>query len=501
MKTSSNNERARANEARRGRLTECRLLVTVTSVVLQFGAAIVSVCGRECQIHFRYDYRLLPSVLPAFLLSFEQSLMQLPGLKVPQINQLRILLAILGFLFYPVPEKVNAQALKARITVASLSPARVLIEAEGPLSDTWSFRNFYGGITRLGERIENFQAATAQGESVSVRNLAPGEFRASTRVSRFSYEVRIDERSRLAELSHVSWINQERGFLMLADLLPQIGKETVNSSSATIEFKLPAGWTVASALRSNQNQQYAVSDIDDAVFYVGRALREKSVRVDSMEFVLVTSGDWAFADSDALELASKVARENSRLTKYRLPGRSVVMLAPFTEVVGPERWTADSRGSSVVLLMGRNASGRALLARLGIVLTHELFHLWVPNALALDGDYDWFFEGFTLYQALLTALRLDLIRFEDYLDTIARVYDSYRSLPDRDRLSLIEASERRWTASPSFVYDKGMLVAFIYDLKLRQASRNGMPVAEIYPQLFRQAAAGRGNANEVIMSI
>lgn len=52
MKTSSKNDRARASEARRGRLNECRLLVTVTSVVLQFGRAIVSVRWGECQHTF-----------------------------------------------------------------------------------------------------------------------------------------------------------------------------------------------------------------------------------------------------------------------------------------------------------------------------------------------------------------------------------------------------------------------------------------------------------------
>ena len=146
--------------------------------------------------------------------------------------------------------------------------------------------------------------------------------------------------------------------------------------------------------------------------------------------------------------------------------------------------------ASVVLLLGRNASGRALLARLGVVLAHELFHLWVPNGLGLQGDYDWFFEGFTLYQALLTCLRLNLIKFDDYLDTMARVYDSFRSQPDHDKLSLIEASERRWTAHPSFVYDKGMLVAFIHDLRLRQLTRNGTSAADIYPQLFGTSATG-----------
>jgi len=426
--------------------------------------------------------------------------MRLAEQSVPQIKQLRVLLAILGFLIYPATEEVHAQSLKVRVIATSLSPARVLVEAEGPPADTWSFRNIYAGIPRLGYRVESFKVE-APGETVSVRNLAPGEFRSSKVVSTFSYEILLDERSRLAELSHVSWINQERGFLMLADLLPRIGRESLVPSPVTIEFKLPEGWTVASALLPNKNQRYTVANIDSAVFYVGRELRETRVRADSMDLALVTSGDWAFADSDALKLAGKIVKEHSKLTKHRLYGRSVVLLAPFNGVVGPDRWTADTRGASVVLLLGRHARAQALLARLGVVLAHELFHLWVPNTLALEGDYDWFFEGFTLYQSLLTCLRLNLIKFDDYLDTMARVYDSYRSLPDHDRLSLIEASERRWTAAPSFVYDKGMLVAFIHDLMLRQLTRNGTSGADIYPQLFRIGATGPGNANEVMMSI
>lgn len=426
--------------------------------------------------------------------------MRLAEQRVPQNKQLRILVAILGFLIYPATEDVHAQSLKVRVIVTSLSPARVLVEAEGPPADTWSFRNIYAGIPRLGYRVESLKVATP-GETISVRNLAPGEFRSSKEVSTFSYEIQLEERARLAELSHVSWINQERGFLMLADLLPRLGRESLVPSPVTIEFKLPAGWTVASALLPVDNQQYTVANIDTAVFYIGRGLRETRVRADSMDLALVTSGDWPFADSDALKFAGKIVKEHSKLTKHQLHGRSVVLLAPFNGAIGPERWTAETRGSSVVLLLGRNASARALLARLGVVLAHELFHLWVPNSLALEGDYDWFFEGFTLYQALLTCVRLKLINFDDYLDTMARVYDSYRSIPDHDRLSLIDASERRWTAFPSFVYDKGMLVAFIHDLRLRELTRNRASGADIYPELFRTRATGPGNANEVIMSI
>ena len=66
--------------------------------------------------------------------------MRLAERRVAHSKQLRLLLAILGFLIYP-SEEVHAQSLKVRVIVTSLSPARVLVEAEGPLADTWSFRN------------------------------------------------------------------------------------------------------------------------------------------------------------------------------------------------------------------------------------------------------------------------------------------------------------------------------------------------------------------------
>ncbi len=125
----------------------------------------------------------------------------------------------------------------------------------------------------------------------------------------------------------------------------------------------------------------------------------------------------------------------------------------------------------------------------------------MPNELALAGDYDWFFEGFTLYQALRMALRLKLISFGTYLETIARVYDSYLRSPEADRLSLIEASERRWTTASSLVYDKGMLAAFVYDLTLRSATNCEQSLDDVYRQLFRPGGTGHGSANETIINI
>src|SRR5437764_14658054 len=117
-------------------------------------------------------------------------------------------------------------------------------------------------------------------------------------------------------------------------------------------------------------------------------------------------------------------------------------LFPLRRPTAPTLWTAETRGATVTLLTGNLPSKVGALAQLSVPLTHELFHLWVPNALSLDGDYDWFYEGFTLYQALRVGVKLQYLTFQDYLKALGRAFEVYQSVNDRDSFSLIEASKR-----------------------------------------------------------
>jgi hypothetical protein len=263
---------------------------------------------------------------------------------------------------------------------------------------------------------------------------------------------------------------------------------------------VPGGWTVASNVK-REGSQFLTDEPESTVFLLGPAVHEKSQQLGANSLSIITSGKWPFSENDAMKIARQIIGEYSRVTRFDLKRNAVLMLVPFPGETGPESWSAETRGNDVVLLLGRKASGNRVLSQLGIVLSHELFHLWVPNSLKLVGDYDWFFEGFTLYQALRMDLRLGLISFDDYLETIARVYDSYLSSVDHDRLSLIEASERRWTSPSSLVYEKGMLVAFIYDLTLRRLTECQASLEVVYGELFRLSLTGQGNANEIIIKL
>jgi predicted metalloprotease with PDZ domain len=413
------------------------------------------------------------------------------------------MLAVAGiFLILVAFSSVRAQTLNARISVTSTSPARIRIDAHLPgATKTLSFRNTYAGVLGLGERIEKVAGIRDNGEAVSLQNPAPGEYLAAEQFTHFIYEVNLAGPSRPAQLSHVSSLTPDRGVLMMTDLLPQAIKDLGNFASAVIALDVPAGWTIASNLKA-EGSRFSTDEPENAVFLIGPSLHEKRrQQLAAARFSIVTSGKWPFSDNDVTKVAGRILDEYSRVTQFELKRDALLMVVPYPGDAGPQSWSAETRGNAVVLLLGANSNRKRVLAQLGIVLSHELFHLWVPNSLKLQGDYDWFFEGFTLYQALRTDLRLGLISFDDFLDTIARVYDSYRSAPDRDRLSLIEASERRWTTSAALVYDKGMLVAFLYDLSLRKLTNCQASLDDVYAELFRLPETGQSSANETIIRI
>jgi hypothetical protein len=369
----------------------------------------------------------------------------------------------------------NAQ-IQARVRISVSTPNEVVVNAVSatPLR-SWSFRNAYAGVLGIAERIAQFRADGA-------RKLAAGEFRSETGAKEIEYVVRLNRPSP-ASVAHVTWLSNDYGLLMFADLLPQ------EFATVSVQFTLPSGWTVHSSINPE-----SVSEPADAVFFVGRSIR-KAAKKELDSFI---AGNWPFKDSVAANAAARVMDKYLALTGFKLPARPIVMIAPLPVATGSTKWRAQTRGSTVLLLMDPQAQIAHWKGQLEIIFTHEVLHLWVPNALRLQGDYDWFFEGFTMYTALLTALELKAINFREYLDTLGRVYDSYLSYPHD--LSLIEASERRWTNPWPLVYDKGMLVAFLYDLMLRKESAGKTTLASRYRELFR-LSADRTDGNEAIIKL
>jgi hypothetical protein len=380
----------------------------------------------------------------------------------------------------------SAQALHVKIQVVSENPARVHVEGRREGGATaWSFRNFYAGASGLAERIENFALFDESGAEVAAKKLAPGEFTAAKPASRFSYDLKLNPPAFVSDAPHVSWLTADRGLLMPGDLLP------VPLTDAKVELLLPSGWKVSTVEAGKVAGTFDVSDAERAVFAVGRDLRERRVRVGALTFTLATAGDWAFTDAEAADSVEEILKVHQETLGGvpRLNSMLVLLPLPQTGAAG-NLWSAETRGSTVVLLSGRLPSKLAARAQLDGSLTHELFHLWIPNGLALDGEYDWFYEGFTNYMALRAGMLRGQLTFDDYLNALGREYDSYRAARGEKEVSLPEASQRRWSGSTALVYHKGMLVALLYDLTLMRRTGGRDSLSAVYRELFRRHGCG-----------
>src|ERR1700730_5446831 len=255
--------------------------------------------------------------------------MSFPLRRIAQRKLLRIL-GFPGFLILVTFVNVQGQTLKAKVTIgASLAELRIQVDSDTAAQE-WSFRNAYAGVLALGERVERFEAIGKTGESLHVRKIAAGEYRSDEKVTRVSYSVKLQLPSRPGDLAHVSWLTDDYGFLMFADLLPQVfGRAATPAQGVLAEFETPVGWDVRSAIVPNEKNQYLVLDPDSAVFFVARSLRTSARMVESMKVEVVSSGVWPFADGEVLKVAAKVITKYFETTGFRLKGKSVVMLAPL----------------------------------------------------------------------------------------------------------------------------------------------------------------------------
>lgn len=129
-----------------------------------------------------------------------------------------------------------------------------------------------------------------------------------------------------------------------------------------------------------------------------------------------------------------------------------------------------------------------------------MFHLWVPNGLNLSGNYDWFYEGFALYQSLRTGVATNTIGFDNLLDTLgrARLIDAGRVAP----ISLIDASKIRFTGANTHIYARGMLVGFLCDIALLNHSKGKRSVESLLREIYQKHHndESRLDGNEAVLA-
>lgn len=380
---------------------------------------------------------------------------------------------------------VKPQDIEAAIKLDVKTPAAVTVT--GRFSEPRKLRNLsfmldYGGIAGLGERISGVRVQNSAGEIVPVRTMIPGEYLAESEFVSWSYTVDLTPKGPGPAFAHTSWLKGDDGcgVLMLDDILPQTG----NRGSAAKIVIDTGGLRIFTTEQSNRNGVYEIRDIEKAVFVVGGDRRDYKLSADGLPIRLSLAGEWPFTETEASEVAQDIFAEYRQMFGGSPTGTPLVSLIKFPLPVSEGVWEGDTRGRTVTILSSDMPFKTQSLQRLHEQLRHEIFHLWVPNGLALSGNYDWFYEGFALYQSLKVGVGVNRIRFDDMLDTLSRAYDIDRF--QSQKASLVAASKNRWNGANTQVYARGLLVAFLSDLATLDASKGKRSTDGLLRELYEK---------------
>ena len=341
------------------------------------------------------------------------------------------------------------------------------------------FSSGYAGHEIPIERISEIVLTDESGRSFAYRKLGQSEYLADGKFNAWKYNLAPGIPEKGAAAAHISWLADDRGILMLDDILPKFDPGKV---SAKIEFVLPPGWQISGAVKQTGTNVFETSDVERAVFFVGKGQRVRTGANGAP--VLIISGQWLFTDEEAAKMVEEIYADHRKLFGAAPFERAQIVLSKFPNAERPGTWEAETRGSGVVILSADMPFQTQSVQKLHEQLRHEIFHLWVPNSVNLSGNYDWFYEGFALYQSLRMGINANRIGFNDMLDTLSRAYEVDNT--QRQRGSLIEASDSRWAGTNTQIYARGMLVAFLCDITMLQNSNGKASVSDVLRRVYTE---------------
>ena len=380
--------------------------------------------------------------------------------------------------------------LKVKVNQDAPSVAQINGALPKPSAKNWFFLKSIANADNLGARISDFQLFDAQNRVVAVKKLIDGEYLADAEAVKFRYEINLEPSPNAMTRAHVSWISGEQGILMLDDLLPQNIES--KKTSAKIKIELPGEWKAFSSEKSAGENAFETEDFSKAVFVIGKNWRESSAK----NINLIVSGEWRFSDAEAAQTADEIYEKYRKLFQDKVEEKSNIILVRLPKDVKFGRWEAETLGKTTTITSADKAFKTQSIQFLHEQLRHELFHFWIPNKLNLSGNYDWFYEGFTVYQALRTGVEMNQIRFEDFLATISEAYhlDGFQT----NKSSLVESSKNRWNGANPQVYARGMLVAFLCDAAILKDGKGNRSIENVFREIYRKHqfpnAAIDGNA-------
>jgi predicted metalloprotease with PDZ domain len=405
----------------------------------------------------------------------------------------RSALAIVWLLLLLVPTARAALTgtVKYSVSVADLEDKRFRIAVTVEAGDSQAVRFAipawtpgYYQILNFHKDITNVRAADSRGRVLSVTQPDERSWqidRTSTGPVTLTYEVSARDAgfgffgSQLEAVSRTGYINGASALMYVVG-----GKEL----PATVAVRLPEGWEVSTSLDpAGQPNAFKAANYDELIdcpIQMG-AFERLDFDVKGTPFAAILVGAKNPDRSSITEMLKGVSASALDLIGSA-PFKRYHYIFHFRQ--GSFSGGLEHRNSTVLNVSPGSAAQPRSLTEL---VAHEYFHAWNVKRIrpAVLGPFDytqkvrtgalWFSEGVTDYYALVLPRMAGLLSEEGFLQGIAGTLRGMQRNEARKKISAEEASMKAWEGgSMGFgglsYYDKGRLLGFLFDIKIRAAT-------------------------------
>ncbi|HET6671492.1 MAG TPA: PDZ domain-containing protein [Pyrinomonadaceae bacterium] len=362
-------------------------------------------------------------------------------------------------------------------------------------------------VREFARHVQDFSAADSSGRALQWEKTNKNTWRIVTAGARewhASYRVYANELS-----VRTNQLNSDHAFWNNAALLMYL--DGFLTAPSTLHILAPQPWKVATGLPAAGKNTFRAENFDvlyDSPVEVSN-FKTISFTVKNVPHRIVIDGEGNY-DSERLKRdVQKIVEASVELMGGEIPYRDYTFITHLRANTGGglEHLNSTALGFSRFSFQPES-SYRGVLG----TIAHEFFHLWNVKRIRPDalGPFDytkenytkllWVAEGVTSYYQDVIMRRAGLITDKEFLETIAKAFQSYQRVPGRRVMNAEEASFDTWIKyyrqdensvnSQIDYYDKGAILGLLLDLEIRKLSHNAKSLDDVmralYTEFFKQ---------------
>lgn len=246
-----------------------------------------------------------------------------------------------------------------------------------------------------------------------------------------------------------------------------------------INIETPKGWNTITPWKKTSLQKFKITSRDDLTNNMLVFSRSKPdiVIASGFKMQIVSMGHWEPLTQLLKKTLKTIIRREVDIMNFREKEIYTVILLPISDEGG-----SAYRQSFVYCYNDPKPDNKDIW---GNTLAHEIFHYWNYSRLkgASYSESQWFQEGFTEYIANLVMVTGKIIDPDTFLKKLSVHVNNYRKLTT--------SLENYGTHKGPPLYSAGALVAFMWDIKIREATDGKRSISDLFRNLMKQTDSGK----------